>query len=297
MSKKNYDKVEIVLPNTNIKVKFTPSVWNIKADKEGFVTIENIKKHFGSRITDIKPTSIKEVRVNDTTKFIIEGKGQVDDINDKDMFLIYEWFEDKFTAMEGTYRDKVTPINDYYYINSTTEDKSICDLCGGSFSEFDEVYFGDEITNTIGKKNVVIVVKPFKPIGTDEIEDTIIYGLELGSFRCVTPIWSRLQQRTIPLYTKEYIEAYKRIHRLYGAKQDDITIFSEVLGTMNNLIDYYLPSIMSNKDIKKKSPVAGEDYDESCMVDDTIVDEKGKVNTGFVKKLRINQINNKKTEE
>ena len=288
MSKKVENRVEIVLPNTNIKAKFDPTRWNITADKDGFVTIENIRKKYGSKITDIKPTSIKEVRVNEYTKFIIEGKGQVDDIKDKDVFLIYEWFEDKFTAMEGTYRDRVTPINDYYYINSTTEDKSICDLCGGSYSGFDEIYFGDEITNIIGKKNVVIIVNSFKPEGTDEIEDTLIYGLELGSFRCVTPIWSRLQQRAIPLYTKEYIEAKKRIHRLYGAKQDDITIFLEVIETMNNLLQNYLPV---------EAPVEGIDYDKSAMVDDTVIDETGNLNKEFVKKLTIPQINNKKTEE
>ena len=190
--------------------------------------------------------------------------------------------------MDGTYRDMVTPINDYYIITDKDGEKIICDLDGGSFSGLDEVYFGDEITNTIGKKNVVIVVNPVKPEGTDEIEDTLIYGLELGSFRCVTPIWSRLQQRAIPLYTKEYIEAKKRIHRLYGAKQDDITIFFEVIETMNNLLQNYLPV---------EAPVEGIDYDKSAMVDDTVIDETGNLNKEFVKKFTIPRTNNKKTEE
>ena len=43
MSKKHDNRVEIILPNTNIKVKFNPAIWNITADKDGSITIENIK--------------------------------------------------------------------------------------------------------------------------------------------------------------------------------------------------------------------------------------------------------------
>ena len=279
MSKKVDNKVEILLPNTNIKAKFDPTRWNITADKDGFVTIENIRKKYGSKITDIKPDKITELYVNGIPKFLVEGMGQEGNIKGVAMYGAYEWFEDKFEFMDGTYRDRVTPINDYYYIITYNGKKTISDLNGGSASDFENVYFGDEITNIIGRKNVVIVEDPFKFDDNDEIEDTLIYGLELGSFRCVTPIWSKLQQRTIPLYTKEYIEAKKRIHRLYGAKQDDITIFFEVIETMNNLLQNYLPV---------EAPVEGIDYDKSTMVDDTVIDETGNLNEEFVKRLKIN---------
>ena len=204
------------------------------------------------------------------------------EIKDKDMFFIYEWFEDKFTAMDGTYKDKVTPINDYYYIDSYKGEKIICDLCGGSYSGLDEVYFGNEITNIIGNKNVVLAVQTLKSDDTDLVEDTVIYGLELGSFKMVTPIWSRLQQRAIPIYTKEHANIMKRKTGCIGAP-DDVTFYCEIFKTMNDLADNYLPV---------EEPTS-DDYDINAMVDDTIVDEKGKVNKEFVKKFTITPVSNK----
>jgi len=109
--------------------------------------------------------------------------------------------------------------------------------------QFDNIY-NDERVKSILKDNILLVSK--KIDSHSRIEDTITYGIDLQSFRIVTPIYSKLQQRYIPIYTREQVDEINKefnkkgqFIRVYDFSLEDITIYLEVTRYLE-LLDNYL---------------------------------------------------------
>ena len=65
------------------------------------------------------------------------------------------------------------------------------------------------------------------------LEDKITYGINLDTYDVVTPIYSKLQQRMIPLRTKDWLD-----RPLSSEKKGPVTIQTEIVSTLRRLDDY-----------------------------------------------------------
>ena len=108
---------------------------------------------------------------------------------------------------------------------------------------FDNIYHDERINSILGD-NILLVSREID--SHSRIKDTITYGINLNSFEIVTPIYSKLQQRYIPIYTKEQVdEINKEFHkkgqfiRIYDFSLEEITIYLEVTRYLE-LLDAYL---------------------------------------------------------
>ena len=65
------------------------------------------------------------------------------------------------------------------------------------------------------------------------LEDKITYGINLDTYDVVTPIYSKLQQRMIPLRTKDWLN-----RSLPSNAKGPVTIHTDILPTLRRLDDY-----------------------------------------------------------
>ena len=93
------------------------------------------------------------------------------------------------------------------------------------------------------------------------LEDTIIYGINPETFEVKTPIWSEMQQRYIPVYTKKQaIELLNILQEqgkcLYLKNLDDLletTIDCEVTRYLTEMQEYFdKPLEMDDEEFIKK---------------------------------------------
>lgn len=123
--------------------------------------------------------------------------------------------------------------------------------------------YNDKKINKIVGDNVLMVSERKSACSDNDVNDTITYGINPVTFEIVTPIWSRLQQRFIEIYTEEQINQMNGGTNINIEKPNlgDITIYFE--------IERYLNYISMHLNTKQEMYL-------DCM---------DKVNESFVKKF------------
>lgn len=108
------------------------------------------------------------------------------------------------------------------------------DLYSSSKGEWicSEVFNHEDISSMLGE-NVLLVNERRCSLSDSNLVDTVTYGLDVLSYEIVTPIWSKVQDRLINLYTDEEIR-----EKLY--KGMNLTYLDNFSETMVNEVEKYL---------------------------------------------------------
>lgn len=109
---------------------------------------------------------------------------------------------------------------------------------------FDFIYNDNKISQIVGE-GVLMVSETMRALVASDIKDTIIYGINPETFEIVTPIWSKMQQRYINIYTKEQIDKVRKdLSNEY--KNIDVETFSSSDITIHFEIRKYLEIVASH---------------------------------------------------
>ncbi len=124
---------------------------------------------------------------------------------------------------------------------------------------FNKVYVDKEVNKILRAPTVLVSERVQSDLGN--LEDTIIYGINPETFEVKTPIWSEMQQRYIPVYTKKQaIELLNILQEqgkcLYLKNLDDLletTIDCEVTRYLTEMQEYFdKPLEMDDEEFIKK---------------------------------------------
>ncbi len=136
-------------------------------------------------------------------------------------------------------------------------------------NQYEKIHNNEKVKKIVGKK-IVLVDRKLR-IDKTNVEDTITYGIDPDTKKIKTPIWSRLQNRLINIYTEEDIKKIRESRDdwdnieytcLYMDKDyANATMLFEVYSYLQKLSDSLEP------------------------VDKVYLDSKGTVNRKFVKKF------------
>lgn len=125
--------------------------------------------------------------------------------------------------------------------------------------KFNRVYIDEKINNVLGES--VILVSEEKDENL-HVSDTITYGINPETYEVVTPIWSDLQQRFIPLYSCDCEEARKYPY--------------------TSLFD-----IVLEFEVEKYLRILEQRYEKNIGIYEDIL--QSKINDSFVKKFLIDE--------
>ena len=153
---------------------------------------------------------------------------------------------------------------------------------GNGSTYYDRIYKDRKINDIIGK-NIVMVDEVKSGEKNKEIEDTLTYGINPDTKEIVTPIWSRLQNRLINIYTKEDIENIRKNRDSMNLSSCDYSYLNKAetpfvgLGeaTMHFEVDRYIELL--EKYIEKSDSIYEDEYNS-------------KINEKFVKKFVPNKV-------
>ena len=152
----------------------------------------------------------------------------------------------------------------------------------GRAAYYDRIYKDRRIYDIIGK-NIVMVDQVKRGKQNDEIEDTLTYGINPDTKEIVTPIWSRLQNRLINVYTKEDIENIRNNRDSMNLSSCDYSYLNTAEtpfvgfgdATMHFEVDRYIELL--EKYIEKSDSIYEDKYNR-------------KINEKFVKKFVLNKV-------
>lgn len=140
--------------------------------------------------------------------------------------------------------DDVKRVNDgSYIIQEDSYSNIVYSVENGHSKRFKAAYTDDEIKEIMGRDIVFVEDKEFC---TQEVSDTMIYGIDPTTFKIITAIRSNGQKRWIELYDnytlKElsdivFKKGYYGVHGGIAADdKDSVTIFLEVEHYLNQLV-------------------------------------------------------------
>ena len=237
-------------------------------DKEKFDFIEDgntIKvknKKIGKYIAKFSKDRIKEIyqtTKNNQTHFIVLGRNdslahfKVNGINLELVTL----------AIETSDFAQITDTCYKFYNGERTVLYSL-----DKESSYDDVY-----VDTF--ENDIVLVEDFITEAFGGLNDRLIYGVDINTHEIKTPIWSRLQQRMIKLYTKEEVEKwYNETGIKWNCSVDEFAIYKDVISEMCKIHDR-LP-------LPRRNDIPS-DY---SLVDDELYDSNGYLNKEFVKRFK-----------
>ena len=213
----------------------------LEYDEEKFeiIYIENLRKIVLKRKKDYAVLAIFDDNIGFLIEHDIYGYTHfvISDANDyKEEGILLKHYR---MAEEGLYlvdvehiedaRECTCRIKDHYYIVNQKR-------YGGAIYN---LRFKDEFHDFIHKEKEIL--EQFEEpvlLVTDVckwrmLEDKITYGINLDTFDVVTPIYSKLQQRMIPLRTKDWLD-----EPLSSEKKGPVTIQTDIVYTLQCLDDY-----------------------------------------------------------
>lgn len=149
-------------------------------------------------------------------------------------------------------------------------------------NQYEKIHNNEKVKKIVGK-NIVMVDQVKRGKQNDEIEDTLTYGINPDTKEIVTPIWSKLQNRLINVYTKEDIENIRNNRDSMNLSSCDYSYLNTAetpfvgLGdaTMHFEVDRYIELL--EKYIEKSDSIYEDKYNR-------------KINEKFVKKFVPNKV-------
>lgn len=152
---------------------------------------------------------------------------------------------------------------------------------GNGSTYYDRIYKDRRINDIIGK-NIVMVDEVKSGEKNKEIEDTLTYGINPDTKEIVTPIWSRLQNRLINLFTNDDIERIRNNRNSMNLDYCDYIYLNNAdnsygLGeaTMHFEVDRYIELLENH--IEKSDSIYEDDFDS-------------RINENFVNKFVPNKV-------
>lgn len=104
---------------------------------------------------------------------------------------------------------------------------------------YDHIYCDSEVKKYFGN-DIILVSKRCSVYPNYDLKDNITFGIDSRTFDIVTPIWSELQQRLIPVYSKEEMdEILNKLHAFSNYNPSGFTIWYEVERYLSLLGNYF----------------------------------------------------------
>ena len=236
-------------------------------EKYDFIYDENVikikHKKIGKYIAEFNTEDLKEI--HQTTK------------NGQTHFLVLKNNSLEHYTIGGIKLKLVRLFNEVHSFESITDTCYKFWYAGGTvlYSLDKESYYDDIYTDTL-ENDVVLVERNIQHDELKELNDRLIYGVDINTHEIETPMWSRMQQRMINLYNKEEKKEWCKKHGgLWYTQSNDVILNSDIISTLN--------------EIANRLPLSKPDYvpEEYAPVDDEIYNDEGYLNEEFVKRFEI----------
>ena len=219
-------------------------------------------KKIGKYIAKFYTYGLKEIRQvtkNNQTHFLL--------LDEDDTLTHYIVSGIKIEMVKMTQAYEFTELTDTCYKFYDGENAVLYSLDKESY--YDEIY-----TDTL-ENDVVLVERNIQHDELKELNDRLIYGVDINTHEIKTPMWSRMQQRMINLYNEEEKKKWCREHGgLWYTQSNDVILNSDIISTLNEIANR-LP-------LPKRDDIPS-DY---SLVDDEVYDDEGYINKEFVKRFK-----------
>lgn len=200
----------------------------------GMIILRRLKDNFVVKIFKDSINYLFQYNDGEKVHFVIEDYSNcMDDSNENPRFM---HFVDRGTSSlelvksfdgNGSSLDKVHFGDCSFIVDSEGYGGYIYNLNERS-EYFNHIYCDKNVREYFGK-DVILVSKTCSESPNRDIEDRITYGIDAKTFDIVTPIWSELQQRLIPVYTEEEMnEILNKLHAYSNYTPSKFTIWYEV---------------------------------------------------------------------
>ncbi len=252
---KDYGKIPVEYDETKYRIDCI--------DKLNVLTIHRLSDNKIIYISNPYPTYAVQIDLDKQTHFVIGNHKEhcnklcdyiLDDGEDyvrlKDEFETEYWCLDDIRIGNHTFK-----VEDDHYSARLYNLKDLSEL-------FDRIYMDNKM---LCKNNIILVEKRWFTFTSETIEEKIRYFIDVDTLECVSPIHSTLQNRFIPIYTKQEIkEKAKQLEKLGKYLDIDRSPFSitedlEIIKYYQLLISYVSGSKIYN-DIDNDTLEIKEDY-------------------------------------